>query len=73
MADLVFEHPPLAEMYDALEPDRPDLEPYVGLVAEFPSRPPECLCIHSAISASEGLSPAVVSTRNVGRSNVGTV
>ncbi len=35
MADLVFEHPRLAEIYDALEPDRPDLEAYVRLVAEF--------------------------------------
>jgi len=35
VADLVFEHPRLAEIYDALEPDRPDLEPYVRLVAEF--------------------------------------
>ncbi|MFI5283593.1 MAG: class I SAM-dependent methyltransferase [Candidatus Dormibacterales bacterium] len=35
MADLVFEHARLAEISDALEPDRPDLEPYVRLVAEF--------------------------------------
>jgi SAM-dependent methyltransferase len=32
MADLVFGHPRLAQIYDALEPDRLDLEPYARLV-----------------------------------------
>jgi SAM-dependent methyltransferase len=35
VADLIFEHPRLAEIYDALEANRPDLVPYLGLVAEF--------------------------------------
>jgi SAM-dependent methyltransferase len=38
MADLVFGHPRLAQIYDALEPDRPDLEPYARLVAEFEAK-----------------------------------
>lgn len=35
MPDDIFEHPRLAAIYDALDPDRSDLEPYVGMVAEF--------------------------------------
>jgi SAM-dependent methyltransferase len=38
VADLIFEHPRLAQIYDALEPDRPDLETYVQLVTEFRAR-----------------------------------
>jgi len=35
MADAVFEHPRLAAIYDALEPDRGDLPVYSALVDEF--------------------------------------
>ncbi len=35
MADAVFEHPRLAAIYDALEPDRGDLQVYSALVDEF--------------------------------------
>lgn len=35
VADAIFEEPRLAEIYDPLEPNRPDLEPYLSLVAEF--------------------------------------
>ena len=38
MADLTFEHPRLAQIYDALEPDRPDLDLYARLVTEFGAR-----------------------------------
>src|SRR5215472_13160849 len=38
MADSIFEHPRLAQIYDALEPERPDLELYVGLVSELGAR-----------------------------------
>jgi len=38
MPDLVFEHPRLAQIYDALEPERPDLDLYEGLVDEFGAR-----------------------------------
>src|SRR5262252_8845946 len=38
MADLVFENPRLAQIYDALEPDRPDLDLYAGIVTEFGAR-----------------------------------
>ncbi len=30
MADVIFEHPPLVEIYDALDPDRSDLDAYVA-------------------------------------------
>jgi SAM-dependent methyltransferase len=36
--DLLFEHPRLAQIYDALEPDRLDLDLYEGLVDEFGAR-----------------------------------
>jgi len=32
MADEIFEHPRLAAIYDALDPDRSDLDVYVGIV-----------------------------------------
>jgi len=35
VADAVFEHPRLAAIYDALDPDRGDLEVYSALVDEF--------------------------------------
>lgn len=35
MPDALFGVPRLAEIYDPLEPDRPDLEVYVAMVAEF--------------------------------------
>jgi SAM-dependent methyltransferase len=35
VADLVFGHPRLAQVYDALDPDRPDLDLYTRLVTEF--------------------------------------
>lgn len=38
MADLIFEHPRLAQIYDALEPDRPDLDLYAHIVSEFGAR-----------------------------------
>ena len=34
MADEIFEHPRLAAIYDALDPDRSDLEVYVAIAAE---------------------------------------
>lgn len=34
-ADPAFDHPRLAAVYDALDPDRSDLDVYVGLVAEL--------------------------------------
>lgn len=38
MADAIFEHPRLAEVYDALDPDRSDLEMYAAMVDEFGAR-----------------------------------
>ncbi len=38
MADPIFEHPRLAQIYDALDPDRSDLEPYLAMAAEFGAR-----------------------------------
>jgi SAM-dependent methyltransferase len=38
VADNVFEHPRLAAVYDALDPDRSDLDVYVGLVDELGAR-----------------------------------
>jgi SAM-dependent methyltransferase len=38
VADLIFEHPRLAQIYDALEPDRADLDLYARLVTEFGAR-----------------------------------
>ncbi len=38
MADLIFEHQRLAEIYDPLDPDRRDLVPYLTLVSEFDIR-----------------------------------
>jgi SAM-dependent methyltransferase len=38
MADPAFEHPRLAEIYDALDSDRSDLDAYVALAAEFGAR-----------------------------------
>jgi len=35
MPDAIFAEPRLAAIYDALEPERPDLEAYLGMVAEF--------------------------------------
>lgn len=37
-ADLAFEHPRLAGIYDALDPDRRDLGTYVGVAEEFGAR-----------------------------------
>jgi SAM-dependent methyltransferase len=38
MADLFFEEPRLARIYDDLDPDRSDLEVYADMVAEFGAR-----------------------------------
>lgn len=38
MADLIFEHPRLAQIYDGLETERPDLDLYLGLVNELGAR-----------------------------------
>ncbi len=38
VADQLFEEPRLAAIYDPLDPDRSDLELYVGLVEEFEAR-----------------------------------
>lgn len=38
MADQIFDHPRLAGIYDALDPDRSDLEPYLAMVEEFGAR-----------------------------------
>lgn len=38
MPDPLFSEPRLAELYDLLEPSRPDLEPYRAMVAEFGAR-----------------------------------
>jgi SAM-dependent methyltransferase len=35
MPDQVFDNPRLAAIYDALDPDRSDLEPYLAMVDEF--------------------------------------
>jgi SAM-dependent methyltransferase len=35
MADAIFEHPRLAQIYDALDPDRSDLDAYLAIAAEF--------------------------------------
>ena len=36
--DAIFSEPRLADIYDQLEPDRPDLEPYLAMVDEFGAR-----------------------------------
>ncbi|RKN36985.1 class I SAM-dependent methyltransferase [Streptomyces hoynatensis] len=38
MADEIFGHPRLAAIYDALDPDRSDLEPYLALAAGLGAR-----------------------------------
>ena len=38
MPDAVFDEPRLAAIYDALDPDRSDLDPYVAMVEEFHAR-----------------------------------
>ncbi|MGW6288342.1 class I SAM-dependent methyltransferase [Streptomyces sp. NPDC055107] len=38
MTDEIFVHPRLAALYDPLDPDRGDLEPYVRLAEEFGAR-----------------------------------
>jgi SAM-dependent methyltransferase len=38
VADDVFEHPRLAAVYDALDPDRGDLDVYLDIAAEFGAR-----------------------------------
>ncbi|MEU8487561.1 class I SAM-dependent methyltransferase [Streptomyces sp. NPDC048641] len=38
MPDEGFEHPRLAAVYDALDPDRSDLDAYVGMAEEFGAR-----------------------------------
>lgn len=35
VADAIFEKPRLAEIYDALDPDRTDLDTYLAIVDEF--------------------------------------
>jgi SAM-dependent methyltransferase len=36
--DAIFEHPRLVAIYDALDPDRRDLDVYVGIASEFGAR-----------------------------------
>jgi SAM-dependent methyltransferase len=36
--DAIFNEPRLADIYDQLEPDRPDLEPYLAMVDDFGAR-----------------------------------
>ncbi len=38
MPDQIFEHPRLAAIYDALDPTRDDLDPYLAVVEEFGAR-----------------------------------
>ncbi len=38
MADDLFEHPRLAAVYDALDPDRSDLDAYTAIVTELEAR-----------------------------------
>ncbi|MFJ4188767.1 class I SAM-dependent methyltransferase [Kitasatospora sp. NPDC089509] len=38
MADECYGHPQLAAVYDPLDPDRPDLDAYLGLAEEFGAR-----------------------------------
>lgn len=38
MSDAAFDHPRLAAIYDALDPDRSDLDAYLAMVDEFGSR-----------------------------------
>jgi SAM-dependent methyltransferase len=38
MADQIFEHPRLAAIYDALDPDRSDLAEYVAIAEDFGAR-----------------------------------
>ena len=38
MPDEVFEHPRLVAIYDALDPDRSDLDGYVGIARELGAR-----------------------------------
>lgn len=38
MADALFEHPRLAALYDALDPDRSDLDVYAAIAAELGAR-----------------------------------
>src|SRR5713226_5883148 len=38
MADPIFEHPRLAAIYDALDPDRSDLDAYVDIAEELGTR-----------------------------------
>src|SRR5262245_41387103 len=38
MADAIFNHPRLAAIYDALDPDRSDLDAYVAIAIEFGAR-----------------------------------
>lgn len=38
MADAIFEHPRLAQLYDALDPDRGDLDLYLALARRFGAR-----------------------------------
>ena len=35
MTDAIFEHPRLAALYDELDPDRSDLDAYVGIAKEL--------------------------------------
>ncbi|WP_026550954.1 class I SAM-dependent methyltransferase [Arthrobacter sp. Br18] len=38
MADPIFEHPRLVSIYDAMDPDRSDLDPYLAMVQDFAVR-----------------------------------
>ena len=68
--DAVFGEPRLASIYDQLEPDRPDLKPYLSMVAEFGAHSVldigcgtgtfACLLAHHAIDVT-GLDPAAAS------------
>ena len=38
MADEIFEHPRLVTIYDALDPERSDLDVYVGIADQLGAR-----------------------------------
>ena len=60
LADLVFEHPRLAAVYDAFDADRSDLDVYVSIAAELRARRVgywilrnRCVCGHVAARSLE--------------------
>ncbi len=45
MSDPIFSEPRLAEMYDLLDPDRSDLDPYVAMVEAYAARSSSTLAV----------------------------